>query len=357
MKNSIIVSVVIPSLNTASYIEQCLNSIINQTLNEIEIICVDAGSTDGTIEIIKKFLKKDPRVSLINSAIKSYGYQMNLGIKAAKGKYLGIVEPDDFIDKKMYENLSNLAIKNNLDIVKAQWFNYTTNFEYKMNIVPSYLYGKTINIIKDIKKPIVLNHLFNMPASIWSGIYNIRFLKESNIMFNETKGASFQDTSFSFKTLLMANKIQFVDECYLHYRTDNNNSSVHSSSKDFCICDEINNIYDFITKNEKYNTKKVNYIFSCILFNKYKWNYERIEGDNKEKFLNMFVNSLMNLINLKKFNKHYFDKKELKIINHYIHKKEIKYSFLSKIDNFLWLILNGGLKFTFWKIVKKVKKF
>lgn len=100
------ISVIMPSLNVSKYIKQCLQSVLNQTLEDIEIICVDGGSTDGTLDIIQQYVKKDNRVKLIHSDIKSYGYQMNLGIKEASGDYIGIVETDDYIQSDMYRGMS-----------------------------------------------------------------------------------------------------------------------------------------------------------------------------------------------------------------------------------------------------------
>lgn len=99
------VSVILPSLNVGKYIGQCLESVVKQTLKDIEIICVDAGSTDGTLETINEYVERDSRVKLIVSDKKSYGYQMNLGISAATGTYIGIVETDDFVSENMYEDL------------------------------------------------------------------------------------------------------------------------------------------------------------------------------------------------------------------------------------------------------------
>ncbi|MCR2065245.1 glycosyltransferase family 2 protein, partial [Campylobacter helveticus] len=93
---SVKVSVIIPSLNSINYYDECIKSVINQSLKEIEIICVDANSTDGTLELIKKYQAQDERIKLIISDKKSYGYQMNLGIAAASGEYVGIVESDDY---------------------------------------------------------------------------------------------------------------------------------------------------------------------------------------------------------------------------------------------------------------------
>ena len=118
------VSIVLPSLNVSKYIRQCIESVINQTLKEIQIICVDAGSTDGTLDILQEYANADSRVSIITSEKKSYGYQMNLGFKAATGEYLGIVETDDYADPEMFETLYNCAIKNSLDVAKSGFYYY-----------------------------------------------------------------------------------------------------------------------------------------------------------------------------------------------------------------------------------------
>ena len=97
------VSIVMPSLNVRPYIEECLDSVQNQTLKDIEILCVDAGSTDGTLEFLRERAAADSRIQVIESDRKSYGYQINLGIKAAKGEYFAILESDDYIIPEMYE--------------------------------------------------------------------------------------------------------------------------------------------------------------------------------------------------------------------------------------------------------------
>ncbi len=84
------VTVIMPSLNVVNYIEECLQSVINQTMEALEILCIDAGSTDGTLEILEKYAESDSRIKLLHSEKRSYGYQVNMGIKLAKGKYVAI---------------------------------------------------------------------------------------------------------------------------------------------------------------------------------------------------------------------------------------------------------------------------
>ena len=85
------VSVLMPSLNVVRYIRECMESVISQTMEEMEILCIDAGSTDGTLEILEEYVRKDRRVRLIKADKKSYGYQMNLGLKEALGEYIVVV--------------------------------------------------------------------------------------------------------------------------------------------------------------------------------------------------------------------------------------------------------------------------
>ena len=97
MNNSPLISVIMPSLNVAGYIGKCLESICMQTLDDLEIICLDAGSDDGTIDIINEYAKKDSRIKLIIADKRSYGYQVNQGIIRAKGEFISIVDTDDWI--------------------------------------------------------------------------------------------------------------------------------------------------------------------------------------------------------------------------------------------------------------------
>lgn len=120
------VSVILPSLNVAEYIEECLNSVVSQTLRELEIICVDAGSVDGTYEICSGFSKEDTRIKLIKSDKKSYGYQVNLGLDFAGGEYVAILETDDYIDYVMYETLYMQAVRYDLDYIAADFDSFYT---------------------------------------------------------------------------------------------------------------------------------------------------------------------------------------------------------------------------------------
>lgn len=113
------VSVIIPVFNTEKYINKCLSSLVNQTLDDIEIICVNDGSADNSLEIIEKIANNDARIKIINQEHKKQGAARNAGLKIAEGEYIGFVDSDDWIDLNYYEMLYNTAKKYDADIALA----------------------------------------------------------------------------------------------------------------------------------------------------------------------------------------------------------------------------------------------
>lgn len=276
------VSVIVPTLNSSMYIKECIKSILTQTLEEIEILVVDAGSSDGTVELLEKYMKDDSRLKLIHSDKRSYGYQMNLGIKNAKGRYIGIVESDDAVEKEMYEELYSIADGDDLDFVKADYLefhNTPDNNEYTYRRRSILKQQDLYNMVIDASsKPELL-----LPdiVAIWNGIYRKDFLIQNNITFNETPGASFQDTGFWVWTQVAAKKGYYLNKPFYRYRVDNPNSSTFQASKCFCICDEFEFIHDMICQEK---LSKFAEMLSWIFYRKYKTNLERTPTDLRKKF-------------------------------------------------------------------------
>ena len=106
------VSIIIPTYNVEMYLVECMESVVNQTLKDIEIICINDGSTDGSLEILKSYAQKDDRIVLVDKENGGYGIGMNIGLDKATGEYIGIVEPDDFIPLNMYSDLYEKAVEN-----------------------------------------------------------------------------------------------------------------------------------------------------------------------------------------------------------------------------------------------------
>ena len=147
--NEIKVSIVVPVYNVEKYLKECIKSCQNQTLKEIEIICVDDGSTDNSLEVIKSIASKDSRVKYISKKNSGYGNTMNRGFDAAVGEYIGICESDDYIEPDMYEILYNTAKINNLDVVKSDYMTFRTvngnrKQEYEQTCTDVKYYNKTL---------------------------------------------------------------------------------------------------------------------------------------------------------------------------------------------------------------------
>src|SRR5574344_2619201 len=116
------VSIILPIHDVEKYLRECLDSVISQTLTDIEIICVNDGSPDNCKIIIEEYAQKDKRIIVINKKNGGYGQACNVGLDAATGEYLAILEPDDYIEPQMYEDLYEAAVKNSLDIVKSCFY-------------------------------------------------------------------------------------------------------------------------------------------------------------------------------------------------------------------------------------------
>lgn len=220
------ITVILPSLNVAAYIGECLESVVGQTMTDMEILCIDAGSTDGTREIIREYADRDSRIQLIHSDKKSYGYQINLGIKLARGEYLGIVETDDCISTDMYEVLYKAAVDNYLDYAKAGFYTMVMPYEGERYLLEQPL-GDTERIISSqyfVEKPL------SPDVYIWNGIYKVSFLREFRIRLNESPGAAFQDCGFRYLTDMNLRRGMFLDNLCYRYRRDNAGASTYNSN-------------------------------------------------------------------------------------------------------------------------------
>lgn len=223
-----LVSVIMPSLNVGSYIEKCLTSVMNQSIKDIEIICIDAGSTDGTLEIIKKYAELDQRIAVINSKVRSYGYQVNLGIKCAKGDYIAILETDDWIESGMYEMLYNVAVESKLDYVVAD-FDYA--YELKDNKICFSRYrqfSKNTDMYNTVLLQDEINKLRASDYLLWKGIYNRQFILQNKITLHESPKAAYQDMGFLQQVKTYAQRAMYIDKSFYRYRTGRVGSSTCS---------------------------------------------------------------------------------------------------------------------------------
>lgn len=268
------VSVLVPIYNVEKYLRQCLQSICEQTLPDIEILCINDGSTDSSRNIIEAFHQKDSRVKLINKVNTGYGNSMNVGLDHASGEYVAIVESDDFIEPDMLERLYSTAEKYQTDIVKSNYYSYSENNGEERNV-----YTKIYEEIEVNKEfcPLSKPQLFWGTQAIWSALYRRAFLVSNNIRFNETPGASYQDISFAFQTYACAESAVLISDAFYHYRIDNTNSSMKAPDKVFSVCDELQKIDTFISERGKCE-EQLRIIASRLGYRILLENYQRVAG-------------------------------------------------------------------------------
>lgn len=281
------VSIVVPIYNVEKYLRQCLDSIVGQTLQDIEIICVNDGSTDSSPAIIQEYAAKDPRFVVINKPNSGYGNSMNRGFDMAKGEYIGIVESDDYADPEMFEKLYACAKADQLDAVKAGFYYYYSEPEEKNIPAPvasRAMCGRVFCPTTDFRSPMEQAEFFNIKPTIWSAIYKKDFIRSNNIRFNETPGASFQDTSFNFKVWCCAKRVRLMPDCFLHYRQDNEKSSINSPSKVYCVADEYAEMERFLNEHPMLKGKMEG-IRLRLKYDTYIWNYERLSEPLQREFI------------------------------------------------------------------------
>lgn len=291
MSDACAVSVIVPVCNVERYLRECLESLAAQTLEDIQVICVDDGSTDSSLSILREFEKRDPRFEVITKPNAGYGHTMNMGLDCAKGEYVGILESDDFAETDMFESLYEMAKGADVDVVKTDFFYHVTDSDPKFddlacNMVDCYC-DEPFN-------PLDHQEMFLMQPAIWSGLYRRSFLLEKGIRFLETPGASFQDTSFNYKAFASAEKALLSHDAFLHYRIDNANSSVKSQKKVFCICEEYEEMWRFTRSNPVLMDRLAGRL--CFAqFGGYLWNLDRLSPVLQWSFYERFVEDFKRL--------------------------------------------------------------
>ena len=280
------VSIIIPIYNVEKYLNRCLESVVNQTLKDIEIICINDGSTDKSLNILENFTQKDPRIIVINKENGGISSARNKGLEIVQGEYIGFVDSDDWIDSNFFERLYNCAKKYNSDISVT-------------NVLRERKKTKSIRVKYNKEKLYTdKNDIFNICdcpniCYVWNKIYNTKFFKSTNLCFQE--GMYFEDIMFTTKILHSSKSLVTVPDTLYHYMINDRTSIVKSATnpkKDsdryynqknsllFCIENNIkikekefiinNKYYEFFKiiilkiKDDIKNKKHIYYLFGFI---------------------------------------------------------------------------------------------
>lgn len=318
------VTVIIPVFNVDYYLEQCIESVIGQTLKEIEIICIDDGSTDRSLEILERYAENDSRIMVYSKPNSGYGHTINFGLERSHGKYVTIVESDDFIDANGIEILFNRAEVYSADYIRSNYYEFSGGKDHLNESLNLFVYDKPVSAWN-------YQELFvRMQCQPWGCIYNRSFLISNNIRMNETPGASYQDNSWTFIVLLRSKRTVLIKEAFYHYRTDNFNSSIHSSRKVFCIVDEKKYIERKMTEYQ-ISDFQIFRMFSRFVYEMYKSNYNRVAEEYQYAFLVEWKREILKQLSKGVLKKESFENSQWEEINCIINNIEDYFNKTAKI--------------------------
>lgn len=276
------VSIVVPVCNVEKYVAKCLDSIIRQTLTDIEIICVDDGSTDNSGRILDAYAQKDSRIQVIHKENSGYGDSMNIGFSMAKGEYIGIVESDDAIKPEMYQVLYENAKEHDLDLIKSNAF-----FWWEPLHLWDSSYSKDLEDFYDVVlTPKNREIMFLFFMNTWTGIYKREFIERYHIRHNTTPGASYQDNGFWVQTLCFCERAMWLKEAYYYYRQDNPTASVKSKNKVYAMRNE----YEYVLKvlENRVSEAEMNLCFYYRMM-RHRGTFNRIDDSLKREFCNTII--------------------------------------------------------------------
>ena len=217
------VSVIVPVYNASTYLEQCLDSLVRQTLSDIEVIIINDGSTDTSRDIVMRYIKQYPHIYYVERDNKGISYTRNQGMKLARGKYIMFLDSDDYLHEQACEKMYQAIEATSSDVVVCDYekFSSSTKKEWK---IPTF----NPTILKEEPRL-----LFDVNSSPWNKIYRRHFLMENEILFPE--GLKYEDAYFVLKVLCLASKISKLDESLLYYRVHPGSETTSMNAKVFDI--------------------------------------------------------------------------------------------------------------------------
>ncbi len=218
-QNNHLVSVVVPIFNTEKYLDQALSSLEEQSYPNLEILCINDGSTDGSPAIMRAHAARDNRVRVIDKPNGGYGSAVNRGIDEATGDWLAILEPDDWIERGMFADLLGLidSFEQPIDVAESAYWRVFERAGETLKVPCAYkgrITGPQPFAVAG-EPELLLHH-----PSIWSAIYRLEWLREKGIRMKEVPGAGWVDNPFLVETLCQTNSIVYLDKCYYCYRED-----------------------------------------------------------------------------------------------------------------------------------------
>ncbi len=307
------ISIICSVFNREKYLEQCINSILNQTLSDFELILINNGSNDSSGALIEQYAKKDSRIITIhNNNGTTYGTALNQGIKLARGEYIGIVESDDWIDRTMYEKLYNKIVEFDADIALCS---------FKRHLPDGRIVNETglLNKSSDLQLFSIKDNpeLLRLHPSIWAKLYKKNVFNQ--ILFDEKD--KYLDQQFNITLLSSFNKLISVKEFLYNYRQNNIDASSSINRKDNSYIEIIDsfikakNIAKELDLYQTYKEEMIHHATYVIIG----W-YYRINKNFQKKYLKKAFSYFKELKEDKTFLYKYFNQKEKIFINNLLNK-------------------------------------
>lgn len=275
-----IVSVIMPVYNCEKYLKQCLDSVVNQTLKEIEIICVDDGSSDSSPRILKEYADKDSRILVLQQANGGAGAARNNGLRNAGGKYLSFLDSDDFFEPDMLEKAVAQIEKDKADFVVFrcnQYFDDTQKFKnvkytLKKHTLPPYTPFNFRQITDNVFKSFV--------GWAWDKLYDREFVMKHHLTFQEQRTSN--DLLFVYSALVLAKRITYLDKVLAHQRRNNGESLSNTREKSwFCFYHALCALRDALKSYGLYEELERDFVNYALHFSL--WNLNTITGPCYEK--------------------------------------------------------------------------
>jgi len=282
------VSVIIPVYNVEKYLKQCLDSVINQTLKDIEIICVDDGSTDSSLEILKEYAKNDNRIKILTQENKGAGAARNTGLRVAAGKYVYFLDSDDFLELNAFECLINYIDNREIDFCVFCHNHYDNGTKIKKNPLHGFSESEITKIqnFKDNPRGFMYS-----AVTPWNKLYYRDFLIKNNIFFDKLKCAN--DRSFYLHTLAVSEKILLLNKQLINYRLNVENSLITKRLRNFdCMFQAFKNSKEYFKNlNSDINLMLIDITLIDIFrfYNMADKNTQKIIKPKLRKFLKQFA--------------------------------------------------------------------
>ena len=263
------VSVIIPVYNVEQYLRQSLDSILGQTLEDIELLCVNDGSTDKSLEILQEYASKDERVKIFDKENEGQGVGRNIGIKNATGEFIAFVDPDDWVEPDMYEKMYNQAKTLNSQVV---FCDYRKVQEWDGKITIPHIFRKAVSLTKskpikvpvgqNIKKPILYNSFLVAPCQAWNGIYDTKLVKENAIRFADFR--CFEDVMFIVRTIVLAQNISYLNSVLYNYRIRKTSTLRANEERYIDLINITKAVKDYLKKQGLMDDFESNFEYFCV---------------------------------------------------------------------------------------------